>query len=1216
MFLNFRIVFMKKFTALFFIFSLFFSGLTIAQDRQKVDAYQVETEGYFINPVSTTRGIVLSNNLASKLYLIKNNKLLELIASPGCGRYFAVSPDRSIIGFKLIKPDGMQVPAIYDLNAMKVSELSAPVDLCGQVSFSNNGKIAYTIGHNLHVFSNGIVSTFPLGTYANIAPISPDGNYVIFNNDHDQLFMADLTTGQTTQMTDNTQGYMYPRWSPDGNKICFSTLTGTLMIGGKSTNTIYTIGQGENASWSDDSQYIIYNVVSRDHFEYKGSEIYKARYDGTSVIQLTNTPEINEMFPVFGPGNEIIYSTYDKREIVSTAFNFANSKTKNRKILISAPTPLPLDTLGPDDFLQKKSKANTMVAGDVPYCHQVYDTPSWHSGWWSCAPTTAIMSIAYFNRLPKWPTTVNHGMSWDPHTSNYGSYVADRYRFREVYYETTSDDYAGNTSYGGYGYMWGLGSPSSYMDDYFINHGITSVRSTSTTFANVQAEINNNYPFSICSLITSAGHLTLAVGYVAGQQTIIFNDPYGNKNNGYVNYYGKNAYYDWPGYNNGYANINSMEWSVTSETSQPVYNDTIIDDVYYDHGFFIYNQGIAKMRYYHDKITGGYNGHFWYTLTSPNTTIDTCYVTWTPTLPVNGNYEVKVYIPSNTASATGARYKVYYSGGSTSVVVNQATHQGQWVSLGTFPFTTSEQAYVRLGDGTGITGQEIAFDAVKWHYADPVDNVAPTTATSVAGVWQTHNFTANFTDTDNTGGSGIEKSFYQVLYFNGTEWHANAQRGFFGDNFDSYDASVWTVPASSGTWEVHGGKLVQTDSSVNNTNIYAALKQTLSNRYLYDFYVKMDAATYGTNEHRFGFHFHSDNGSLINRGNSYFIFFRQETSTLEFFKVVNDAFTQVLCVNNVLTNFGQWYNIKVIFDRITGKIVVYRDNILLGTWTDTSPLTTAGNYISFRTGHCKVYFDELKVYRSRYPSVTVTVGTSSINDIRYQNPDPSTYGAKIKSIVNDAAGNLSAIDYYNLNIDWTVPVCSSVNDGMGNDDSTTTSLTTLAANWTASGDSNSGIARYWYAIGTSPGDTNVVGWTDNALNTSVTISGLTLTNGEAYYFTVKTENGAGLINTCHSNGVTVIALTEVTENDDIPVVSLYPNPFKGSATLFFELNSYQQISITLTDILGKEILISNSMYPPGKHSIPISKKIAIAKGVYVIKFETPSNVKRIKIIKY
>ncbi len=495
------------------------------------------------------------------------------------------------------------------------------------------------------------------------------------------------------------------------------------------------------------------------------------------------------------------------------------------------------------------------------------------------------------------------------------------------------------------------------------------------------------------------------------------------------------------------------------------------------------------------------------------------------------------------------------------------------------------------------------------------DHVAPTTLTSVSGNWQTQDFTANFTDTDNAGGSGISKRYYQVLDLNGTEWHANAQNGFFADNFDTYNSSVWAVPASSGTWNVTLGKLVQTDNSVNNTNIYAALNQNLSNSYIYNFSYKLDPT--GTTQHRFGFHFFSDNGSLPNRGNSYFIFFRQETSKLEFYKVMNDVFTQTLVVDNITTTFGQWYDLKVIFDRITGKIDVYRDDVLLGRWTDPNPLTGQGSYISFRTGNCVASVDELKVYRSRYPSVTVTVGAAPTNDIRYQNPNPTTYGAKIKSIVNDAAGNLSAIDYYNLNIDWTIPVCGAVNDGTGSDISTTTSLTTLSANWAASSDANSGILRYWYAIGTAPGDTNVVAWTDNALNTSVTKSGLSLTNGQTYYFSVKTVNGAGLINSCYSNGLVVSATTGLDENEDDLAFSVYPNPFRENTTLFFQVSSDQYFKIKLIDVIGKEILILDKIFTAGKHSININAdKLNLSKGTYYLESGNDNVTKTVKIVHY
>ena len=71
--------------------------------------------------------------------------------------------------------------------------------------------------------------------------------------------------------------------------------------------------------------------------------------------------------------------------------------------------------------------------------------------------------------------------------------------------------------------------------------------------------------------------------------------------------------------------------------------------------------------------------------------------------------------------------------------------------------------------------------------------------------------------------------------------------------------------------------------------------------------------------------------------------------------------------------------------------------------------------------------------------------------------------------------------------------------------------TQLSANWDASIDAESGIYRYWYAIGTRAGDTDVVSWTDNGNNVSVTRTGLTLKRGATYYFSVKAENRVGLL---------------------------------------------------------------------------------------------------------
>ncbi|MBI5217412.1 MAG: N-acetylmuramoyl-L-alanine amidase [Bacteroidia bacterium] len=402
-----------------------------------------------------------------------------------------------------------------------------------------------------------------------------------------------------------------------------------------------------------------------------------------------------------------------------------------------------------------------------------------------------------------------------------------------------------------------------------------------------------------------------------------------------------------------------------------------------------------------------------------------------------------------------------------------------------------------------------------------IDNIAPTTTISSPGNWKTANFTATFTDADNSGGSGVEKSYYQVLDNNGTEWRANNTNGFFADNFDLASINAdWSV--ATGNWVETNGYLEQKDTSNTNTNIYATLNQTLSNRYLYHFTAKLGSGVSGSSQRRFGFHFFSDNGSLANRGNSYFIFFRQETSRLEFYKVANDVFTQVKVVDNITINIGQLYDIKVIYDRISGKMDVYRDNVLLGTWTDTSPYST-GNYISFRSGNSHLYVGELKIFRSRAAMVPVTVGAAATNDIRYQNPNPTTFGAKIKSIVNDAAGNLSVIASHDLNVDWTPPSdITAVFDGLSNDIDTIYVNNELSANWASSTDPNSGIAHYWYAVGTTAGGTDVIDWTDNGTAVNFIASGLSLSYNQKYYVSVKSEDGAGLFsNVTSSDGVFV-----------------------------------------------------------------------------------------------
>ena len=116
------------------------------------------------------------------------------------------------------------------------------------------------------------------------------------------------------------------------------------------------------------------------------------------------------------------------------------------------------------------------------------------------------------------------------------------------------------------------------------------------------------------------------------------------------------------------------------------------------------------------------------------------------------------------------------------------------------------------------------------------------------------------------------------------------------------------------------------------------------------------------------------------------------------------------------------------------------------------------------------------------------------------------------------------------------------------------STTQLSANWDMATDNESGIKGYQYAIGTTQGGTNVVNWTTMKNILGVTKTGLSLTTGQTYYFSVKAINGVGLTSTTatNSNGQTVgtdttapSAPAAVRDGGDVnysPPISMKRNP--------------------------------------------------------------------------
>lgn len=449
------------------------------------------------------------------------------------------------------------------------------------------------------------------------------------------------------------------------------------------------------------------------------------------------------------------------------------------------------------------------------------------------------------------------------------------------------------------------------------------------------------------------------------------------------------------------------------------------------------------------------------------------------------------------------------------------------------------------------------------------DAVAPTTSVNVPSSWQTGDFTATFNDQDNAGGSGIEKSFYHVAHFNGSDWSANPGRGFYFDDFNGNNlAAPWT--AQSGMWSVTNGNLVQSDESLTNTNMYMALNQTLSNNYIYHWKGKIGGS--GTNR-RAGLHILCSDPTATNRETSYFIWFRVDQDKIQFYKVENDDYGIPLIDIPFQVDENTWYDFKFSFDRITGKMLMYVDDELVADWTDTNPIQS-GDYISFRTGHAHFEVQDLTVYRSRYPNADILVGADTTHDLRYQNQSPSIAGGRIKSITRDGADNISSVVSSLVDVDWTKPDFNTVNDGPGSDVDTIYSAT-VEGNWGSAVDPHSGVQHYDVAIGTSPGTDNIVSWNNQGLNQNIAHLVTNVVYGMTYYIAVKAYNNAQLDSTVISDGQKMLYSAVDLSTNVLEQIQVYPNP----ATDFVRIQNQEGIDLDIRvyDGNGKLVLAENKV---------------------------------------
>ena len=661
------------------------------------------------------------------LYDLETHETRIITDHRNTGYYASFSPGGRYICYKDFQPSNggyLQSAAVYDISTGKSVSLSGWTTLCGTPAVSTGGRIAFTVGNELRVLDADfrILETFDLGIHVNLPAISPDGKKIAYTRPQSVMVLLDLSTGFREEIATPGESWWGPRFSPGGDKILVRSVSGRLAVIHLEKENLRITGKGENPAWVDN------DTVSFLEKQIGGNRVVKTDI----VLKDLSGREILRHLLNRGDANGILddgFLVYSKE---GKTFSAARENLGS-PLFLNIKTPLSFSEKRNLEF-QPESRISITAVNEltgVPYLHQVYDTPDDFNGHWACGASSALMAIQYYNTLPAHPITCSRPSS---HTHDFGFYVAEKYSFNGYTYDIGGKDASGNTAYGGYGFIiqnnWA--DTKGNMAKYINRHGLASSVDWSETFTKAKTEIDAGHPFVLLNSLTSSGHYITCIGYHTDQHTLVFNDPYGNKNTpGYPSYDGARVFYDWPGYNNGYQNLNTVHCYIycrgsvgptPTPTPTPVPGtDVIVDN---DDGSPAY----VESSEWSNSASSGYNGLTYRWAIAG----DTKSATWTGNLSMTGTYHLYAMFRQSANRVDSAKYVITAADGDHEVFINQnGSNELVTLHLGDFSLNAGFNTISLDAEGSTPGGNAVIADAVRFKLAvTPTPTPTPTPSPS------------------------------------------------------------------------------------------------------------------------------------------------------------------------------------------------------------------------------------------------------------------------------------------------------------------------------------------------------------------------------------------------------------------------------------------------------------------------------------------------------
>jgi hypothetical protein len=535
---------------------------------------------------------------------------IRVTGGTNAGYGASISPDGRYVCYKGFKDSSgarLQAALIFDIEAGEIVNLSGWRPRVGTPSMSPDGKVGFTIGRMLHILDAGWqrVRTVELEGTANLIGFSPDGRRVAYPDEEARLRVLELAEGKDVLLTLDGRGFWGPAFSPDGARLLASTADGDVAVipsapGGTLAFLSDEARDGDpvpfsnldkrspaylrNPIWLDDKTVALVRIpavgdtrTDRQFLSFDLSRKAGGRLRASAPLPAEDGRVLIGRTSLFRMQRRVLVRAPLDRASPAPTFRWNSVGAALPGRLKVPPRATPRESgrvlIAPHLAKAGSAERDSVMIPDVPYLSQTHDTRDGWNGHSSCGATSAIMTLAYYGLLAKRPLTVKKGST---HVTDFGFYITEKYTVGNTTFNIGSKDPDGKTGYGGFGYItknnWA--DTKGSMAAYLRIHGAKSEVDWSTTLAEVKREIDARHPLVVLNALTSSGHYIAAIGYFKGalDGTVIFNDPYGDRNDATYNSYrgGIRVYYDMPGENNGYANLKNAGCFIYSRAERAV----------------------------------------------------------------------------------------------------------------------------------------------------------------------------------------------------------------------------------------------------------------------------------------------------------------------------------------------------------------------------------------------------------------------------------------------------------------------------------------------------------------------------------------------------------------------------------------------------------------------------------------------------------------------